>query len=98
MSYFWCSTLLKLVKPGPLLNHRPILHQVFLDNQLYAQVQFMSAQSPNGRSPEATFSDVLASVRRALWHNFNYQTSAVAPDMVLIPRTDLERLAYAVCY
>jgi hypothetical protein len=63
---------------------------------------------PNGQLPlphsawyhktEASFSDLLALVRRALWGNFNYQTSTLASDMVLIPRSDLERLAYAVCY
>jgi hypothetical protein len=69
---------------------------------------FGQALYPDGRLPlpqsawytktEATFSDVLASVRRALWGSLNYQTSAKHPDMVLIPRADLERLAYAVCY
>jgi len=55
-------------------------------------------QSAWYRKTEASFSDVLALVRRALWGDFNYQTSAITPDMVLIPRSDLERLAYAVCY
>jgi len=69
---------------------------------------FGQALYPDGRLPllqsawytktEATFSDVLASVRRALWGSLNYQTSAGHPDMVLIPRADLDRLAYAVCY
>jgi hypothetical protein len=71
-------------------------------------VLFSQALHPDGQLPfpqcawyhktEACFSDLLALVRRALWANFNYQTSAVDPDMLLIPRADLERLAYAVCY
>jgi hypothetical protein len=48
--------------------------------------------------PEPTFADVLALTRRTLWNNFNYQTSALNPDMVLIPQSDLHRLAFAACY
>ncbi len=47
---------------------------------------------------EATFSDVLGAVRGALWNNFNFSTSPSEPDMVLIPRSQLDRLAYAVCF
>jgi hypothetical protein len=71
---------------------------VLFGQALYPEGQLPLPQSAWYTKTEATFSDVLASVRRALWHNFNYQTSAVTPDMVLIPRADLERLAYAVCY
>lgn len=48
--------------------------------------------------PEATFSDVLAEVRRHLWGNFTYQTSPQDPDVCLVPRSQVDRLAYAVCY
>ena len=65
---------------------------------LYPNGQLRLPQSAWYHKTEASFSDVLALVRRALWANFNYQTSVVDPDMVLIPRSDLERLAYAVCY
>ena len=47
---------------------------------------------------EATFSDVLATVRRHLWGKFNYLTAPHDPDMQLIPAADLIRLAQAVCY
>ena len=47
---------------------------------------------------EATFSDVLAQVRRHLWGNFTFQTSPTDPDVCLVPRSHVERLAYAVCY
>ncbi len=47
---------------------------------------------------EATFSDVLAEVRRHLWGNFTYHTSPQDPDVCLVPRSHVDRLAYAVCY
>ncbi len=47
---------------------------------------------------EATFADVLADVRRHLWGNFTYHTSSTDPDICLVPRSHLDRLAYAVCY
>jgi len=49
------------------------------------------------RKQQATFGDVLATVRRALWGNFSYSTSDHDPNLLLIPRADLSRLAYAVC-
>lgn len=48
--------------------------------------------------PEATFGDMLATVRRHLWGNFNYLTSPHDGSVRLIPETDLFRLAQAVCY
>lgn len=49
------------------------------------------------RKQQATFGDVLATVRLALWGNFSYCTSTRDPNLVSIPRSDLSRLAYAVC-
>jgi hypothetical protein len=71
---------------------------VLLGQALYPHGQLPIPQSAWYHKTEASFSDVLALVRRALWGNFNYQTSATNPDMVLIPRSDLDRLAYALCY
>jgi DDE superfamily endonuclease len=69
---------------------------------------FGKALHPDGKVPvqrtawyhksEATFSDVLADVRRHLWGNFTFQTSLIDPDVCLVPRSHVERLAYAVCY
>ena len=66
------------------------------------------ALHPDGKVPvqqtawyekeEATFADVLATVRRHLWGNFNYLTAPPDPDVRLIPQKDLLRLAQAVCY
>jgi hypothetical protein len=46
---------------------------------------------------QATFGDVLATVRRQLWGNLSYATSAHDPNLLFIPRSDLDRLAQAVC-
>jgi hypothetical protein len=69
---------------------------------------FGKALHPDGKVPiqrtawyakrEATFSDVLAEVRRQLWGNFTYHTSPQDPDVCLVPRSHVDRLAYAVCY
>ena len=76
---------------------------------LYSLVVLMAkALHPDGKVPiqrtawyekkEATFSDVLATVRRHLWGNFDYLTSAHDHHVRLIPEADLIRLAQAVCY
>lgn len=69
---------------------------------------FGKALHPHGKVPvqrtawyhktEATFSDVLAEVRRQLWGNFTYHTSPQDPHLCLVPRSHVDRLAYAVCY
>ena len=71
-------------------------------------VLFANALFPDGDIPvastawydksEATFSDVLAAVRRALWGNFTFQTAPHDPHMLLIPRQFVDRLAFAVCF
>ena len=69
---------------------------------------FGAALHPDGMVPiqrtawyaksQATFSDVLAEVRRQMWGNFTFSTSPQHPDVYLVPRSHIERLAYAVCY
>lgn len=46
---------------------------------------------------QATFSDLLATVRRQLWGGLTFQTSAAHPDVCLVPRKDLARLVQAAC-
>ena len=76
---------------------------------LYSLVALLAhALHPDGKVPirqtawyekkEATFSDVLATVRGHLWGNFNYLTAPHDPDVRLIPAADLIRLAQTVCY
>jgi hypothetical protein len=76
---------------------------------LYSLVTLFGAVlAPDGRpplkraawyqKPSATFSDILALVRRQLWGNFVFPTSPSDPDVVLLPRATLAQLAYAACY
>jgi hypothetical protein len=76
---------------------------------LYSLVTlFGHALAPDGSLPlkqatwyhkqTATFSDVLALVRRHLWGDFLFPTSPSDPDVVLLPRSTLAQLAHAVCY
>jgi hypothetical protein len=46
---------------------------------------------------QATFSDVLATVRRQCWSGLTFQTSASHPDLCLVSRCDLLRLIQAAC-
>src|SRR5205823_12906754 len=75
---------------------------------LYSLVAlFGQALHPDGKIPvqrtawyaktEATFSDVLTEIRRQLWGEFNYSMSLTEPDMLLIPRSHLQRMAQALC-
>ncbi len=76
---------------------------------LYSLVTLLGhALHPDGTIPirqaawypktQATFSDVLATVRRHLWGDLTFQTSATDPDVCLVPRTHLARLVQAACY
>lgn len=69
---------------------------------LFAQALHPDGQIPVARAAwyakeQATFSDVLMAVRRALWHNFDYAICADEPHMQKVPSAELARLAYAVC-
>ena len=76
---------------------------------LYSLVTLLGhALHPDGKIPiqqaawypktQATFSDVLATVRRHLWGGLTFQTAATDPDVCLVPRTQLARLVQAACY
>jgi hypothetical protein len=54
-------------------------------------------QTAWSRKQQATFTDVLAAVRRHLWHDFRYSTSPHNPDVIVLPRSDLSRFADLVC-
>jgi hypothetical protein len=47
---------------------------------------------------EATFSDVLAAVRRECWGFLDLRTSARDPACMEMPRPHLDRLLNSVCY
>jgi len=81
----------------------PCLLGMFSLVALFGQVLHPDGKVPVQRTAwypktEATFSDVLAQVRRQLWGNFTFRTSPRDPDVCLVPRSHVERLAYAVCY
>lgn len=71
-------------------------------------VLFGNALHPDGQIPlfntawyqksGATFSDVLARVRRALWGEFNFPKSPFSGDSVIIPRSILDRFVFALCF
>lgn len=81
----------------------PLLFSLFSLVALFGQ-----AFHPDGRVPvaqtawygkqAATFRDVLAVVRRYLWHQETFPTSPADPGVVLVPRSTFERLSWAVCY
>jgi hypothetical protein len=75
---------------------------------LYSLVVLLGqALHPDGKIPlqqtawypktQATFSDVLATVRRHLWSGVTFQTAASHPDLCLVPRAELARLLQAAC-
>jgi hypothetical protein len=65
---------------------------------LYPQGPLPLKQTAWYRKQAATFSDVLAVVRRHLWGDFTFPTSPTDPEVVFVPRSTLTRLAHAVCY
>jgi hypothetical protein len=76
---------------------------------LYSLVALMAkALHPAGDVPvrtsawysksEATFSDVLATVRNHLWSRSSLEKSATDADVIKIPRCEYNRLLQAVCY
>jgi hypothetical protein len=69
----------------------------FLGQRLHPAGDMPFQQTAWYHKQQATFTDVLAAVRRHLWHNFSYPTSPQNPDVMLLPRSDLARLADVVC-
>ncbi len=67
-------------------------------NALQPDGNFQLYQTAWYRKTEATFSDILAAVRRALSGYFNFQTAPAKPDVCLVPRSILDRLAFTACY
>jgi hypothetical protein len=59
--------------------------------------QIPVAQAAWYRKQTATFRDVLAAVRRALWGHGTFPTSPTDPGVVLVPRSTLERWSVALC-
>ncbi len=64
---------------------------------LHPDGQIPVAQAAWYRKQTATFRDVLAAVRRALWGHGTFPTSPTDPGVVLVPRSTLERWSVALC-
>jgi hypothetical protein len=81
----------------------PALLALFSLITLFNRTLFSDQSLPFSRAawypkPQPSFADLLALVRRALWADFNFQTSPFHPDLLLIPRPVLERLVFNICY
>jgi hypothetical protein len=81
----------------------PLLFGLYSLVALFAQALAPSGQlhaRPSAwyRKSTPTFSDALALVRRHLWGNFLFPISPTDPQVVLLPRSLLDRLEVAVCY
>lgn len=64
---------------------------------LHPDGQIPIAQAAWYRKHTATFRGVLAAVRQQVWGQVTFPTSPTDPDVVLVPRSTLERLSFAVC-
>jgi hypothetical protein len=71
---------------------------VLLGNALHPDSHIPVQHTACYPKTQATFSDVLATVRRHLWGELTFQTSPSHPDLCLVPRPELIRLLQAACY
>ena len=70
---------------------------VLLGHALHPDGKIPVQQAAWYRKTQATFSEVLATVRHHLWGGVTFQTSASDPDVCLVSRTDVARLLQATC-
>jgi DDE superfamily endonuclease len=70
---------------------------ILFGHALHPDGQLPVTQAAWYRKPTATFRNVLAAVRRSLWGMETFPTSRTDPNVVLVPRSTLERWSVAVC-
>ena len=70
---------------------------ILFGHALHPDGQIPITQAAWYRKPAATFCNVLAAVRRSLWGMETFPTSRTHPDVVLVPRSTLERWSVTVC-
>ena len=70
---------------------------ILFGHALHPDGQIPITQAAWYRKPTATFRNVLAAVRRSLWGMETFPTSRTHPDVVLVPRSTLERWSVAIC-
>jgi hypothetical protein len=81
----------------------PALFDLFSLVTLLARTLKPDSQTPTTTNAwylktEPTFTDFLALARQALWGNFTFQTAPANPDLLLVPRSILDRLALTICF
>lgn len=69
-----------------------------LAHQLHQQNRLPLRQSAWYAKALPTFSDALAAVRNAVWHQATFQTSHFKHDLVKVPPAVLQRLTDLLCY
>jgi hypothetical protein len=70
---------------------------ILFGHALHPDGQISITQAAWYRKPTATFSNVLAAIRQSLWGMETFPTSRTDPDVVLVPRSTLERWSVAIC-
>jgi hypothetical protein len=80
----------------------PAVWGVFRLTTLLAHTRFPHGDLPVPtaawyRKRHAPCGDVVAAVRRAVWKDVRFQTAPADPNMVVVPRAELRKLAHAVC-
>lgn len=81
----------------------PLLFALYRLITLFARAMHPDGQIPVRvsawyRKQSATFCDVLALLRGSLWGLSTFSISPTDPDVLLVPRSMLERVSWAVCY
>jgi len=69
-----------------------------LANSLHSDGRILVHATAWYKKQYPTFADALAAVRSHLWGDFNFATSPHHPNMVLIPKSDLNRLIFSLSY
>jgi hypothetical protein len=70
---------------------------ILFGHALHPDGQISITQAAWYRKPTATFRNVLAAIRQSLWGMETFPTSRTDPDVVLVPRSTLERWSVAIC-
>jgi hypothetical protein len=79
----------------------PILFGLYSLVSLFGHALHLDGQIPVAQAAwyhksTATFRNVLAAVRRQLWGSFSFPTPPANPDVVLVPSSFCNHLAYAL--
>jgi hypothetical protein len=98
VSLFWGMVTLALAQEHHKGHSVAELNMALLGHALHRSSPIAIRTAAWYPKTEATFSDVLAAVRRECWSFLDSQTSLGDPFYAEIPRSQLDRLLNAVCY